>query len=349
MAQPEFPVPSDVLTIMERAADWQLAHPDPERNPDTWHNATLYAGVMALAKISAAPRFTNEMLQIGRQQKWQFGPRGYNPDDQAVGQTWAELSLQQHDPSMIAPLQRQFDLIMAHPANGNLEYNRATNPDYKKQWTWCDALFMAPPTWIRLWKATGDHQYLDYAVEHWWHTSDYLYDHDEDLFYRDSTYFHRRESNGAKVFWSRANGWVMAGLARIIPLLPADHPSRSRFIHQFQAMAARVLACQQPDGLWRASLLDPAAYPMKESSGSAFFCFALAWGVNQELLDRDKFMPAILKAWHALSECVTADGRVTHVQPVGSTPETFNPNHTAPYGTGAFILAGSEVYRLIQP
>ena len=155
---------------------------------------------------------------------------------------------------------------------------------------------MGPPTWVRLYAATGDERYLDFAVTNWWRTTDYLYDKDEHLFFRDSTFFQKREANGKKVFWSRGNGWVMAGLVRVLQYLPMNHPDRPRFEQLFKDMAAKIVTCQQPDGLWRASLLDPEDYPAKETSGSGFFTYALAWGVNQGLLDRAKFEPAVRKA-----------------------------------------------------
>jgi len=110
---------------------------------------------------------------------------------------------------------------------------------------------MAPPAWILLSAATGEKACLDFAVEHWWKTSDFLFDHDEHLYFRDSSYFERREANGEKVFWSRGNGWVIAGLVRVLQYLPAGHPARSRFLQQYRAMADKILACQQSDGLWR--------------------------------------------------------------------------------------------------
>ena len=106
-------------------------------------------------------------------------------------------------------------------------------------WSWCDALFMGPPTWVRLYAATDDERYLDFAVTNWWRTTDYLYDKDEHLFFRDSTYFDKREANGQKVFWSRGNGWVMAGLVRVLQYLPMNHPDRPRFEQLFKDMAGK--------------------------------------------------------------------------------------------------------------
>jgi rhamnogalacturonyl hydrolase YesR len=334
-----------VLGVMERVADWQLAHP-AEYAPTDWTQAAGDAGMMALAGISKSPRFHDAMMKMGEANGWQLGPRPYHADDHAVGQTYAELYLKDRDPRMIAPLRERFDWILEHPKDDNLSFDEKANPDRTDRWSWCDALFMAPPAWLRLWAATGEAKYMDFAVAKWWVTSDYLYDKEEHLYFRDSGYFTRREANGKKIFWSRGNGWVMAGLVRMLQLLPKDHPARERFVGQYREMADSILAVQQPDGLWRSSLLDPEHYPLKETSGSSFYTYALAWGVNEGLLDRARFEPAVRKAWPALVAAVTPDGKLTHVQPIGADPRTFAPEATAPYGVGAFLLAGSEVYRL---
>jgi unsaturated rhamnogalacturonyl hydrolase len=107
-------------------------------------------------------------------------------------------------------MRAQFDSIIAKPLPvTSLDF---THREAGDRWSWCDSLFMAPPAWTRLSAATGDQRYLEYAVSNWWVASDYLYDTEEHLFYRDNTYFNRLESNGKHVFWGRGNGWVMGGL-----------------------------------------------------------------------------------------------------------------------------------------
>jgi len=344
------PVPTpttsgEIVAVMEHVADWQLANPGPWQ-PINWENGAFFAGVMALAPLSSSPRFHDAMMSLGEKHQWQLAPRPYHADDHVVGQTYAELYLQHRDPRMIAPMQARFDAILAHPRDDNLDFDAAKNPDRLDRWSWCDALFMAPPAWARLAQATGKPAYLEFAVAKWWVTSDYLYDKDEHLYFRDSSYFNQREKNGRKVFWSRGNGWVMGGLVRMLQFLPADHPARPRFVAQYREMADKIAALQHADGFWRASLLDPESYPMQETSGTGFYCYALAWGVNEGVLDRARFAPAVRRAWAALATCVTSEGKLTHVQPVGATPVTFDENYTAPYGVGAFLLAGSEVRRL---
>ncbi len=337
--------PKTVLDVMQRVADWQLANPSTHK-PTDWTMGAEYAGFMALAGISGDAKYRDAMLAMGETNQWQLGPRQYHADDYCVGQTYGELYFLYREPQMLAPMRVSFDDILAHPSTASsLDF---TLPKHKSQelWSWCDALFMGPPAWVRLYAATGEEKYLNFAVKEWWRTSDYLYDTNEHLYFRDSTYFKKTEANGKKVFWSRGNGWVMGGLVRTLQYLPTNHPDRARFEQQFKEMSAAVLKCQQADGLWRASLLDPDSYPLKETSGSGFYTYALAWGVNQGLLDRAQFEPAVRKAWVALVSCVDADGKLTHVQPIGADPKKFAPESTEVYGVGAFLLAGSEVYRM---
>ncbi len=337
--------PDSVLRVMESVADWQLANPSAHPLTD-WTQGAGDAGFMALAGISGNPRYRDAMLKVGEGTRWQPGPRIYFADDHCVGQTFAELFMLYREPMMIADLRERFDGILESPS-------RVTAMDFvqpggraTERWSWCDALFMGPPAWMSLYRATGDARYMEYAVRNWWATTDFLYDKDEHLFYRDSTYFPRREANGQKIFWSRGNGWVLAGLVRVLESLPVNHPERPRFERLFTDMAARVLSCQQSDGLWRASLLDPASYPLRETSGSGFYAYALAWGVNQGLLDRSRYEPSVLRAWAALARCVGPDGKLAHVQPIGADPKAFPEESTEVYGVGAFLLAGTEVFRL---
>jgi rhamnogalacturonyl hydrolase YesR len=337
--------PQAVLNVMQHVAGWQLAHPSAHK-PTDWTCAAGDDGFMALAGISGDPKYRNAMLAMGETNQWKLGPRHYHGDDQCIGQAYTELYFLYRDPKMIAPMREKFDWILSHPST-------VTSLDFKQPhgratelWSWCDSLFMAPPSWVRLSAATGDERYMDFGITNWWRTTGYLYDTNEHLYYRDSTFFNKREANGQKVFWSRGNGWVMGGLVRMLQYLPMNHPDRPRFEQLFRDMAAKVVSLQQPDGLWHSSLLDPASYPTGETSGSGFFTYALAWGVNQHLLNRATYEPAVQKGWTALVGCVNADGRLTHAQPVGADPKKFDPNATEVYAVGAFLLAGSEMYRM---
>ena len=208
---------------------------------------------------------------------------------------------------------------------------------------------MGPPVWVRLYAATGDEKYLNFAIKNWWRTSDYLYDKDEHLYFRDSTLFPKKPRPTARKFSGGrgqrlGDGWPRS---RALQYMPMNHPDRPRFEQQFKDMAAKILSRQQSDGLWRASLLDPASYPLKETSSSSFYTYALAWGVNQAPARWRTISTSAVKRPGPRSSAVwTGEGKLTHVQPIGADPKKFAEEGTEVYGVGAFLLAGSELYRM---
>ena len=328
--------PRAIAKAMRKVGDWELDRSKPYFDQD-WTFAALYAGFMAASKELHEPRYKAAMLQVGNDFSWKLGPRLSHADDQAIGQTYLDLYRDDRQAKMIAPLQAQFDVLMKMPDN-----------PAKPVWWWCDALFMAPPVWAGLSQVTGDRAYLDYMDHEWGITSNLLYDPHEHLYSRDASFLDKREPNGKKLFWSRGNGWVMAGIARVLQQMPEDYPSRPRYIEQFRQMASRVASIQGTDGLWRPGLLDADAYPLPEMSGSAFFVYALAWGVNNGVLDRTTYMPIIQRGWKGMLAHVYVDGRLGCIQPIGAAPGDYKPTSSYVYGVGAFLLAGSEIHHLAE-
>ncbi len=339
--------PTAVLAIAQRASDWQWAHmPAPEqRHPRGWETAPFYIGVLALDRVSPDHRNRERMLKQAEALGWQLDTRLYHADDQCVIQAYYELYEHYREPRMIEPSKKRFDEILAHPSPALLDWGKPGNQD---RWSWCDALFMAPVAWLQTWKETGNPRYLDFMNREWWATTDRLYRADIGFYFRDESYLDLREPNGKTIHWSRGNGWVFAGLARVLDLFPKDHPDYPRYVTLYRQMAASVLAAQQADGLWRAGLLDPATHTARETSGSSFYTFGLAWGVNRGLLDRNTVEPAVRRGWNAIASSVTAEGKLEDVQPIGAAPEGFDPHHTDLFAVGAFLLAASEVHQLAE-
>jgi unsaturated rhamnogalacturonyl hydrolase len=326
--------PQAIAKAMHKVGDWELARSRPYFSQD-WTFAALYAGFVEASSSLPDVTYRNAMLDVGNKFSWTLGPRQTHADDQAIGQTYLALYAGAHDPRMIAPTQKQFDHLMTLP-----------DDPAKPVWWWCDALFMAPPVWARLAHATGQRAYLDYMDRQWWVTSTLLYDPAEHLYSRDATFLEKREKNGKKIFWARGNGWVMAGLARVLQEMPEDYPTRKKYETQFREMAATIATLQGRDGLWRPGLLDADAYPLPEVSGSSFFVYALAWGIDHHLLDRKTYLPVVKRGWRGLLSHVYEDGRLGSIQPIGAAPDAFQPTSSYVYGVGAFLLAGSELLTL---
>ncbi len=324
----------NVSHAMQKVADWQLARAEPGFSQD-WTFAALYTGFMAVPKAANREKYQQAMLRMSKKFNWQPGPRVPNADDGAIGQTYLDLYFRHHDPAMMAPIRERMDEVMALP----------DNPE-KPLWWWCDALYMAPPVLAKLSRATGDRKYLDFMDHEWWITSNLLYSPPNHLFFRDKSFLDKHEANGSPIFWSRGNGWVFAALARVLAEMPRDYPSRPKYVAQFKEMAEELAGLQGADGLWRPGLLDADAYKLPENSGSAFYTFAFAYGINSGILERAKYLPVVEKAWQGLLSHIYEDGRLGCIQPVGAAPGDFTAASSYVFGTGAFLLAGSEVYRL---
>ncbi|MFI5130564.1 MAG: glycoside hydrolase family 105 protein [Chitinophagales bacterium] len=334
-----------ILLTMEKVASWQLRSWEEQgsRHPWwDWTNAAGYTGIVALSNISKDPRYIRKLVSIGDSLKWQTGPRRFHADDYCIGQTYSLLYAKYRDKKMIANFRQLADSIVMMPHDESLEWK---NNIANREWAWCDALFMGPTALSYLTTATNEIKYLDIAVQLWWKTTDYLYDNTEHLYSRDGSFLDKKEKNGKKVFWSRGNGWVFAGLARVLENMPKNYGGRERFVQLYKDMAAKIASIQQPDGSWHASLLDPESYPIKEMSGTGFYTYGLTWGLNNKLLDKKTYWPVVQKAWAALNGAIHPDGKLGYIQPIGAAPDKVDENSTEIYGVGAFLLAGSEIYK----
>lgn len=333
-----------IKKTINKVTTWQLEN--PKHNPCDWTNGAFYAGVFAAWETTRSKSIYQAMMDMGNKAQWMPKKGSYHADNVAICQTYIDLYKKEKRPEMIQPSIDSLKLFMANP------YPTKGKVDIIKWW-WCDALFMSPPTMVKLGVVTGNTDFLKYNDRCYRECYDLLFNKEEHLFARDLNYVlkpdgsGKKETNGKRIFWSRGNGWVMGGLVRILKELPSDYSERPFYENLFKEMAARVLSLQQEDGLWRASLLDPASYPGGEVSGSGFFCYALAWGINNKLLDKETYQPAVKKAWIGLNACVGKDGRVGWVQPIGGSPaKNISAESWEVYGTGAFLLAASEVIKL---
>lgn len=343
---------NDVRRVLKAVADWQLKTPLNHHTAD-WTNAALYAGMVDWAGIAGEDTYFEWLKNKAAGNNWTYyiheNPlRRYHADDYCVGQLYVELYRKYKDKNMIKPMRAYLDQIMKDPAKGDLLFVNTDTYWSTQRWSWCDALFMGPTVWAKIAKETGKKKYLDFMYREYKVTTDYLYDTEEHLYFRDSNYFTRKEANGEKVFWGRGNGWVFAGLPIIIRELPPGYENRDYFTGIYKEMAARLLKLQQADGSWHASLLDPASYPNPEMSCTAFFVFGMAWGVENGYLDKATYLPAVVKGWNSMVSSVWSDGKVGFIQSIGADPKAVTSDMTEVYGVGGFLMAGIQIIKMIE-
>ena len=221
-------------------------------------------------------------------------------------------------------------------------------------WWWADALYMVMPVMTKMYKLTGDTKYLDKLYANLCHSDSIMLDNETGLYFRDGKYIFpkHKTASGKKDFWARGDGWVLAGLAKVLQDMPKDYPHHAFFAKKFVRLAEAVQKLQQPQGHWTRSMMDPEQAPGYETSGTAFFCYGLLWGINNGYLPKKMFAPTVEKAWYYLSEvALQKDGKVGYVQPIGERAipgQTVDANSQANFGVGAFLLAACEYCRYLQ-
>jgi len=326
--------PADIDRALRKVADWQLARTTPHFDR-IWTSSVLYSGFMAASSATGDAKYRDAMLAMSEKFEWKLRTPYPDADNISVAQTYLELYQRDPSPERIAStraeLETLIDLKTMRPGHTRLP------------WWWCDALFMAPPVWAKMYRITGERRYLDYIHTQWQATYDQLYDQEEHLYARDASYKDKREPNGKKVFWSRGEGWVLGGLARTIDFIPDNDPKKLFYVTQLRQMSARLAQLQGKDGLWHAGLLDPASYPLPEISGSALFVYGMAYGVNRGYLDAATYRPVIEKAWAGILKNIYADGRLGGIQQTGAEPAYYLPASSYNYGVGGFLLAAAEL------
>ena len=325
----------EVRRAMKKVADWQLQNAEGKFTQD-WTYAPLYSGLLVTSATTGDSKYHDAVVKQAEHFEWKLLPGRYDhADDEAIGQTYEVLYLEKRDPVRIAAVEENFAQLMA----------RQDDPK-KDLWWWCDALYMAPRSLAMMSKITGDRKYLDFMDREWDLITAHLYSPENKLYFRDATFLDKKEANGKPMFWSRGNAWVLAGTARVLAVMPNRYAHRAKYEKLFSQMAERIAGLQPEDGLWRMGLLDQQAYPMGEVSGTGFYTYAMAWGVNNGLLDRKKYTPVIKKAWAGMLKHVYEDGRLGAIQPIGAAPGALTEGSSWVYGVGAFLLAGSEIDKM---
>jgi unsaturated rhamnogalacturonyl hydrolase len=348
---------SETEDALVKAMKWQEKNPIFAKAPTDWTNGAYYVGVVKAHESTKNNTFLEALQSMAIRNQWKPWERFYHADDIMIGYSYLYLkSIGEKNVDMEPTSNFIKDhLYKPYPWKDGLKENAngKNEPDEKKVlWWWCDALFMAPPVITVYAKLVKDESYLKEMDKYYAQAYNLLYDKKEHLFSRDARFLWTgkpddiKEKNGSKVFWSRGNGWVLAGLALILNDMPKEYVNRPFYEQLFKEMALRIKTLQQEDGLWRTSLLSPESFTHGEVSGSGFYTFSLAWGINNGILKKADYLPSVKKAWNAILTCQQADGKVGWVQNIGANPMPATADSWQNFGTGAFLMAGSEVLKL---
>lgn len=355
----QLPSRRETLNTLVKINDLYLKnHPDPLKEipyysrkrtyeANIWTRAIYFEGLMALYSIFPNNKYYDYAYNWGDGFKWgmrQDNTTTRNADNYCCGQIYADLYRLSPDPKLLTKTKACMNMLVNTPQIDD--------------WTWIDAIHMGMPLLAKMSAITNDPRYNEKAWQMYEWTRDSLagglYNEKEGLWWRDKDFVPPyKEPNGKNCYWSRGNGWVISALARVLQELPEDAPHRDIYIKDFKTMADAAVKCQRNDGFWNVSLHDESNFGGKETTGTALFVYSLAWGINNGILDREKYLPTVTKGWNAITkEAIHPNGYIGYVQGTGKEPKDAQPVNydTIPdfddFGTGCVLLAGTEVYKL---
>ena len=318
-----------------------------ERPSNIWTRAVYYEGLMALHEIYPKEEFYQYALDWANSHQWGFrsGNTTRNADNYCAAQTYIDLYNLQPNPEKLKNTRSCMQKFLYTPQNDD--------------WDWIDAIQMGMPVFAKMGVLDNDERYFEKMYQMYMATRNEigdngLYNEEDGLWWRDADFDPPyKEPNGEDAYWSRGNGWVIGALAKTLAIIPEDAPHRKQYIDDLKEMAAALKKVQRKDGFWNVSLHDKKHFGGKELSGTALFVYGMAYGVNNGFLDRDEYLPVILKGWNAMvKEGLHDNGFLGYLQSTGKEPKDGQPlsydkmPDFEDYGLGCFLLAGSEVYRL---
>jgi rhamnogalacturonyl hydrolase YesR len=335
--------PDSITKIMRKVAQYRLSHGvnhvgDWFGGGTSWDPASYMTGICALYRHTRDKQYLDSIIKFGQGANWTPAGGG---DQACCAQTFCESYMFAADTNKKYMYQPWLNQFMA-------DYIKKA-PSGRSYWWWCDLLYMVPPGISMLYEITGQTRILDTLYKCWWDDAQVIYSDTFHLYWRDPGYKPPKlAANGKPIFWAPGEAWVLGGQARILKYTPVNYHGRDSMITQFRDQLAAVVAVQQGDGLWTTSLLDSVQWPIHETSSTAFFCFAMAWGINNHILDSATFTPPMRKAWSGLVKNIGANGMLMYCQTVGQEPGTgMSTGYSSSEGEGALLLAGEELYKRV--
>ncbi len=347
---------AEVLTVINQVNDYWQEHHSPEVRA-FWDHAAYHTGNMEAYRLTGNQQFLqysqrwaeyNHWMGATEQDpsKWLYKHYGEGQqfvlfgDWQVCFQTYIDLYHLSPAAYKIARAKE----VMGYEADSQVH-------DY---WWWADALYMVMPVMTKMYRLTGEQKYLDKLYANLLYADSIMLDAETGLYFRDGKYVYpqHQTQNGKKDFWARGDGWVLAGLAKVLQDMPKHYPHYDFFVKKYVRLAKSIASLQQKEGYWTRSMMDPHQAPGPETSGTAFFTYGILWGVNHGYLSKKAFSPVIKKAWNYLSTtALQPDGSIGYVQPIGEKAipgQMIDIHSQANFGVGAFLLAACEYYRFLS-
>ncbi|MDE5783975.1 MAG: glycoside hydrolase family 88 protein [Prevotella sp.] len=362
----------EVLSVARKANDYFMnKYADPTvptnwkkiRPSSLWTRAVYYEGLMALNDVDPQQRYIDYTDLWANFHQWtpRNGINTCDADDQCCAQTYLIRYQQTGDERMMVKARENLDHQMVTP---NVKKNttaktQSTQPSLYGWWTWIDAIQMAMPIYMQMYKITGEAKYRDHGMAMYrWSRNECgggLFNQKDGLWWRDADYVPPyKEPDGKDCYWSRGNGWVYAALVRCMNELPKKEKAYKELKKDFLKMSEGLKNCQREDGFWNPSLVS-TNYAMPETSGTALFLYGICWGIQQGYLKAEVYRPIADKAWEAMvRDAVHPDGFLGWMQGTGKDPSAGQPlSYTRipdfeDYGTGCFLLGATEYYKLLK-
>ena len=311
----KFPKGSTPLEVGNRIANkfivtphTRFGNPRAEKAPNyiTYPDACAWLGALWFGKVTKneplldklkdrfEPLFSTEQKML---------PRMNHVDHNVVGAVPLELYIQKKGD------QRYYDLGMRYadtqweaPVDATPEQKAYADKGYSWQTRiWIDDMFMITTIQSQAYRATGDRKYIDRAARE---MAMYL----KKIQRPNGLFYHSPE---APFFWARGNGWMAAGMAQLLSILPKDNSDRTTIMEAYKKMMNTLKQNQDPDGMWHQLIDEPASY--KETSGTAMFTYAMIVGVKHGWLDKKEYGTAARKGWLASVTYINENDEITNV------------------------------------
>lgn len=212
-----------------------------------------------------------------------------------------------------------------------LEYmpnHLGTSPEswfYPKS-VWVDSVMMYGVFTSWYGKTSGDAELYDFAMKQPALFAKYLQDPNDKLFYHSYWVKQKTTYPKSKYYWGRGNGWVIAGLPKVIANLPDQSPEKENAIKIFSETSEALLAYQRTDGFFETVFNKPGKTYI-ENSATALIASGWLEGVRLGYLDK-KFLEPAMKALNAVVDTLTYKNNLLSM-PLISMPTI--PTPPAPY------------------